>query len=67
MSGSLISKFIGNLFAICRIHMGKKDRVVDFTAAVIIPVIELALDRDKGAKTHAAFPAPVTCKHCHCR
>ena len=62
-----LSKFVGNLFAVRRIHMGKKDRVVDFTAAIIIPVIELALDSDKGAKAHAAFPAPVTFKHCHCR
>jgi hypothetical protein len=50
-----------------RIHVGEKDRVVDFAAAVIIPVIELALDRDKGTQTYTAFPAPVTFKHCHCR
>jgi hypothetical protein len=61
-----LGKFLGDLFAVRRIHVGKKDRVIDFTAAIIIPVIELALDRDKGAKARAAFPAPVTFKHCHC-
>ena len=45
--------------------MGEKNRVIDFAAAVIVLVMKLTLDRYEGAKTHAAFPAPVTCKHCH--
>jgi hypothetical protein len=57
--------FIGNLFAVLRINVGKKDSIVEFTPAVIIPVIELALNRDERTKTHAAFPAPVTVKRDH--
>jgi hypothetical protein len=47
--------------------MDRKDRVIDFTAAIIIQVTELALDRNEVAKTHAAFPAPVTFELSHIR
>jgi hypothetical protein len=67
MSGTLINKFIRNLFAISRIHTGKEDYVIDSTAAVIIPVVQLTPDRNMGTETYAAFPAPVTFKNCHCR
>jgi hypothetical protein len=45
--------------------MGKKERVVNFTPTVIILFVQLALYRDKGAKTHAAFPAQVAHEFCH--
>jgi hypothetical protein len=45
--------------------MGKKNRVIDFAAAVVVLVIKLTFDRYEGAKTNAAFPAPVTFEHRH--
>jgi hypothetical protein len=45
--------------------MGKKERIVYFTPTVIILFVQLALYRDEGAKTHAAFPAQVTYEFHH--
>jgi hypothetical protein len=67
MCSFIRGNFVGNFFTVCRIHMDRKDRVIDFTAAVIIQVTELALDSNEVAKTHAAFPAPVTFEHSHIR
>jgi len=56
---TLNGKFIGNLLAVFRINMGKKERVVNFTATIIVLVVQLAFYRHEGTKTHAAFPAQI--------
>lgn len=62
-----ICEFTGYLFTIRRVDMGEKERIADFASAVIIPVVQLALNGNIGAEAHAAFPTPVTCKLCHCQ
>jgi len=64
---SLHEELIRNLLSKCRINPGREEQVVNGAAAIIIPVIELALDNYGLPEADTALAAPVAGERGHNR